>query len=214
MKWKTSKRITTQPLKVFRKLEEKIPPGAYELLEPLLERYPLQIRISRKRNTKAGDYRPPFNGAGHRISVNHDLQPPAFLLTLLHELAHLFTFEEYGRKAKPHGKEWKSMYRHVVVPFLAEGIFPGEVARPLGDYIRNPSASTVSHTALHRALYPHAGDGTRPIEEVPANGIFSINSGRRFRKVGRLRKNIKCLCLDNNKYYLFKPVAQVIPERQ
>ena len=32
-----------------------------------------------------------------------------------HELAHLLAFEKYGRKISPHGEEWKSTFREMLI---------------------------------------------------------------------------------------------------
>ena len=40
----------------------------------------------------------------HRISVNGNLNKYSFLITLIHELAHLLTFTQYKNRVDPHGR--------------------------------------------------------------------------------------------------------------
>ncbi|MFN8135383.1 MAG: SprT-like domain-containing protein [Bacteroidales bacterium] len=62
------------------------------------------------------------------IQANADLGPYTFLLVFLHELAHLVVMKKYGRKAKPHGSEWKNAYRQLVQPFFEHEVFPVKLA--------------------------------------------------------------------------------------
>ena len=84
----------------------------------------VQLKITKSRSTKLGDYRPPIRSKFHKISVNHDLNKYNFLITLIHEFAHLNTWEEHKRKVKPHGKEWKQKFRELMDPYINESIFP------------------------------------------------------------------------------------------
>lgn len=76
------------------------------------------FRIARSRKTKLGDYTAPFKGEPHKISVNHDLNPYAFLITTIHEFAHLKTWQQFKNKVKPHGIEWKNHFKILMEPFL------------------------------------------------------------------------------------------------
>lgn len=112
----------------------------------------VHFTVSKKRNTKLGDYRPPFRGSPHRISVNGDLNKYSFLVTTLHELAHLITFEKYGHRVKPHGTQWKLEFRHVCAPVLSMGILPEDVTMALHNYLKNAKASSCTDDRLYRVL--------------------------------------------------------------
>ena len=65
----------------------RLPAGTATHVAELLGRLPVRLRIARPRRTKLGDHRPPGRGwTMHRISINDDLNPYAFLTTLLHEM--------------------------------------------------------------------------------------------------------------------------------
>jgi hypothetical protein len=52
-----------------------------------------------------------------QISINGDLEPQLFFFVLTHEIAHLITFSA-DRKILPHGKEWKTCYRNLLLESL------------------------------------------------------------------------------------------------
>ena len=84
-------------------LAQYMPPAAAPVISRWIDYFQCEFKVSRSRDTKYGDYRHPYQGKGHRISVNYNLNPYAFLVTTVHEFAHLLTWNEHQRKAKPHG---------------------------------------------------------------------------------------------------------------
>jgi hypothetical protein len=187
-----------------------LPEGAVGGVTKLLEKHRVRITIKRKRVSKLGDYRPPSRDGIHRISINGDLNPFSFLLTMLHEIAHLKVWDRYGRKVKPHGKEWKQAFTSIALPFIEDGVFPDELASPLGDYFLNPPASTFSNPVISKLLagYDNESDSVM-LETLPAQSLFRIHNGKTFRKLEKIRKNYRCFCIDNKKYYTIKPIALV-----
>ncbi len=187
-----------------------MPPAAAPLIAKWIDYFQCEFKISRNRATKLGDYRHPFKDAGHKISVNNDLNRYAFLVTTVHEFAHLLTWNEYKNKVKPHGQEWKNNFKRMMSPFLEQSVFPEDIHRAILTYLSNPSASSCTDLQLSRALkrYDQAYNSSR-LEEIPLNTVFTIKDGRKFRKGERLRKRYRCLCLDNGNIYLFNPLAEV-----
>lgn len=74
-------------------LEKYVPPASTDYCHQLLYRYGFRLKITRSRKTKLGDYRFLSVQKKHVITVNHDLNPFQFLITYIHEVAHLVTFE-------------------------------------------------------------------------------------------------------------------------
>ena len=93
-------------------LQKYIPQAAVEPVFNLIKRYNVHLKIVNERVTRHGDYRKMPNGQ-HQITVNANLNPYRFTITLVHEIAHLVAFTEYGRLIKPHGREWKHNRRHI-----------------------------------------------------------------------------------------------------
>ncbi len=192
-------------------LEKYLPGGAVDTIYEWLQKYHVHLRISRKRTSKLGDYRPPQNGNGHNITVNHDLNRYAFLITLVHEIAHLVTWEKHGRRARAHGKEWKQEYRLLMEPFIDQGIFPPEVEKALKAYLQKSYASSGSDVHLTRALQQYDADPGITLEMLEEGSIFTLPNGRTFRKGKKMRKRYRCESLDNRRIYLVNPLARVTP---
>src|SRR5919107_445470 len=91
-------------------LQDFLPEGTYEPVLEYLHHYRVHLTVAKERKSILGDYRHRTKHESHRISVNGNLNKYSFLITLLHELAHLVTFQKHGNKVQSHGKEWKSMY--------------------------------------------------------------------------------------------------------
>ncbi len=197
-------------------LKKYLPKDAVEGIFESIVRYKIHLRISKNRHTKLGDFRPGLKGEPYRISINHNLNPYSFLITLVHEIAHLVVFENYKHQARPHGKEWKYCFRELMQPYFAKNIFPYEVEIALKNYLKNPSASSNANLTMARVLKKYdtnQEDGTF-VEELPDKSRFTYRNGKMFERIEQRRKRIKCLCLDNNKLYLFDPLTKVYPTNE
>ncbi len=177
----------------------------------------IHLRITGMRASKLGDYRPHPTGNGHQITVNHDLNPFAFLITFTHEVAHLVCYERYGHRHEPHGREWKHHFRELLLPFLDRGIFPPELAQFVYAYLRDPGASSCSDPGLMRALRKHDERGNDTIvhlEDLPEGSRFKLAGERsrlRFEKGPRLRSRFRCFETDSGREYLVSAIAEVLP---
>lgn len=177
----------------------------------LLKSEPVQLRIARPRKTKFGDYRFPGTDGRHKISVNANLNPYAFLITLIHEMAHLKAFKEYGRTIKPHGPEWQTYFRKLAHPFLEAGIFPDDIKHHFISSLQRGTASSCTDVNLFRQLkvYDETPSHILTLEELPAGATFAIGAKKIFRKGPKLRKRYKCLNLINKREYMVHPLAEV-----
>ena len=170
----------------------------------------IHFKITKSRRTKLGDYRPPIRHANHRITVNHDLNQYSFLITFVHELAHMKVFEKYNRDVLPHGTEWKQEYRDLMKGFLEGGIFPNDLKEVLSSSIQNSKASSTSDIRLSRALkkYDHKSPEVH-VEDLEHGTVFMAQNGRQFVKGDKVRTRFKCQNLQNRRIYLFHPLTPV-----
>ena len=196
--------------KIF--LSKYIPENAVDIIYTWIMKYKIHLRISRSRTTKLGDYRAPVRTRIHKISINHDLNKYAFLITLVHEIAHLIVWEKYKKNAKPHGIEWKFEFVSLINTFRDKNIFPKDVSEALFGYRKNTYASSISDLELSRVLknYDNKSDLIL-LEELPKNTVFKIHNGKIFKKQEKLRKRYRCICIESKREYFFNPLAQVIP---
>jgi len=195
----------------LHELKQYLPEGSFDEVSHYLHHYKVQLTITRERKSVLGDYRNSFADKNHRISVNGNLNPYAFLITLLHELAHLFTYERFGHRVMAHGMEWKNEYSKVLAQFLLKKIFPPDIHKALLKTLQNPAASSCADTSLLRVLhlYDEKKEGVSLIEALPAGAVFKIKGGREFKKGERVRKRFKCVEIATGKMYLFSPVYEV-----
>src|SRR5205809_7460240 len=112
-------------------LNSFLPTGTYSAVEEYLRFYKIHLTVTQHRKSILGDYRHRTHFSNHRISVNGNLNKFSFLITLLHELAHLLTFEQFGNKVLSHGREWKMIYGKLLEQFIQNKIFPADIENEL-----------------------------------------------------------------------------------
>lgn len=192
-------------------LSRFIPVAAVPLTLHYLNHYQVHLTITRERKTVLGDYRHATRHQSHRISVNSNLNSYAFLITLIHEIAHLVTFMQHGHRVQSHGKEWKQTYAFLLKDYLEMKIFPEDIQQSLQQSLHNLPASSCSDEDLMRILkrYDAVQDGKVMVEQVPDGALFSIDPGRVFKKGKKLRKRYQCLEVATGRVYLFSPVFEV-----
>ncbi|MEK7225433.1 MAG: SprT-like domain-containing protein [Bacteroidota bacterium] len=199
-------------------LQHYLPDGTSAAVTGYLHQYKVHLTVTKHRKSILGDYRHRTHQRNHRISVNGSLNTFSFLITLLHELAHLLTFEQHGNKIQAHGKEWKAIYGQLLKQFLSPGsggehrVFPADIEKELLLSLKNPAASSCAEDGLLRVLrkYDAKESNHRLIEEVPFNTLFRLDDGRIFQKGEKLRKRFKCKEVATGKLYLFSPVYEVV----
>lgn len=202
---------TTEPVKrEYQKLRKYVPEAAADYCIDLWQLYDFPLLIKGDRKTKLGDFRGNRHTKKVSISVNGTLNPHAFLLTYLHELAHLIVWQQHPAGVKPHGPEWQAQFQLLMQPLLNEEVFPVEVLRPLKKYMQRPAASTASCQPLWIAL--------RIQEEKPENALLlaQVPDGQKFRfsntvymKMEKRRTRVLCQNLSNGRRYLISTAAQV-----
>ena len=192
-------------------LQEYLPDGSVDRVLDLIKEKKVHLKITKQRKTKLGDYRPPTHHPNHRISINHNLNKYNFLITLVHEFAHLLVWEKRKSRAEPHGKEWKSEYRNLMQTFLDMKLFPADIEEVLKKSIINSKASSTADMGLNRVLKKYdEGEALKTLEDLEENSIFTIEGGRRFRKGPKQRTRYKCQNIDNNKFYMVHALVNVV----
>lgn len=172
----------------------------------------VEFTIAAPRRSKLGDYRPPYNRRGHRISINGDLNPYHFLLTTLHELAHLDCWKQFKDRVAPHGGEWKTAFQDQMTPVLKDQVFPDDVQLAIERYISSPKSSSCYDPVLVKTLQQYnEPDGLIYLSDIPEGRKFILPPDKVFVKGGKVRTRYKCMNEHNNRPYLISPVARVFP---
>ena len=192
-------------------LQKFIPEAASSLALQYLHHHKVHLTITRERKTILGDYRHATFYKTHRISINGNLNKYSFLITLIHELAHLVTFMQFGNKVQSHGKEWKNLYAILLKSFIVLDIFPHDIHQALQQSMHNLPASSCADEVLMRVLkrYDKLQNGLVMIEQIQDGKLFEIDKGKIFKKGKKLRKRYQCIEVNTGKVYLFSPVYEV-----
>ena len=191
-------------------LKEYLPERSINQVMKWIVQKNVHLKITKNRRSKLGDYRPPVNHSNHRISINHNLNPFAFLITFVHELAHLNVWESDKNAVSPHGIEWKTEYRSLMNTILEDNIFPDDIREVLSKSIVNSKASSSSDLKLSRILKKYDKYKlVTHLEDLHENAIFQIENGNKFKKGIKKRTRYLCLNLQNKKQYLFHPLTPI-----
>lgn len=188
-----------------------IPEGCLPEVLGYLQQYKVHLTITHERKSILGNYRSRIFDKNHRITVNGNLNKFSFLITLLHELAHLLVHEKYGHKVLPHGIQWKNEYAKILSAFLQQKVFPADIENALLHNLQNQAASSCADLHLTRILrkYDDKKDAIFFVEELNEGAFFKIKGGRIFKKNEKIKKRFKCTEIATGKVYLFSPVYEV-----
>ena len=190
-------------------LEPYLPTAAVvPLLERWLEAHDFQLVLSRPRQTKLGDFRPPRPGQQAKITMNLNLGPYQFLTTLTHEIAHLKTWDRYGRKAAPHGAEWKAMYGAMLVELAGWMAWPPDYHGALLAHARRPKAAVGGDPGLQQVLLRLDGAPGGLLGELAPGDTFTFK-GRTFQYLEKRRTRALVEETASRKRYTISLVAPV-----
>lgn len=197
---------TSKHHRIFSKY---IPEEYVEYVVDLYLNNPVHFKIVRARKTKLGDFRAGIAGEKHQISINNNLNKYSFLITTVHEFAHLTTYNKYGSKIQPHGKEWQKEYTRLIYPIIELNSLPADIEKALLNSLIKVKASSCSDLNLQRALrkFDKSEIGIT-LEELDKNSIFALNNSQ-FRKGNLRRTKYVCEKVGSNKQYLIHALAQV-----
>jgi hypothetical protein len=201
--------MTDKKQQFYHTLLRFAPEFFLEYLVELILNAKVKFKIVPGRLTKLGDFRVRSEGEKPIITVNGNLNKYAFLITTLHELAHLHTYQKFGNRVLPHGSEWKNAFRALLEPILVSKKLPDDIEKALWKSFTNTKASSCSDLNLSRVLkkYDKPSDQTS-LEEIPVASHFSLN-GRAFEKGLLRRSRYLCKELNSGKQYLIHALATV-----
>ena len=195
--------------RVFTILQTHVPASSLEYCINLWRLSPFELKVTKSRQTKVGDFTSKHTKNHPRITVNDDLNPYLFLVTYVHEVAHLRVYLQYGTRVDPHGEQWKSTFTDLMVPLLWESVFPDEILHELRRHMINPKASSFADTVLTQAFRKFDRSTSQmELSSVPEGSIFRLQ-GKYFKK-GKLRRTrVLCRELQSKRDYLVPADALV-----
>ena len=195
-------------------LAQYLPENAVDTILQLIIDNTINLHLKNKRSSKLGDFRLPSRGKVARISVNADLNKYAFLITLVHEIAHWFVWAKYKNyhEIQPHGIEWKRTFSGLMYPFLNADVFPQELLSILKKHMQNPKASSSADVSLVKALRKYDANNTNSLRiydlEIGQSFIFKQIQFKIMEK-----KRTRYLCREelSKKLFLINGLAEITP---
>jgi len=199
--------------KVESILNQHVPAQAVNYCNRLWQELPFNFKLRKSRLSKVGDFTC-RSGQSPQITVNSDLHPFLFLMTYVHEVAHLRVHKVFGFKAEAHGEDWKSTFQTLMAPMLTAEIFPEPLLTGLKKHMASPKASSFSDAELTQ-LFRLQNDREKNavlLSQIPEGSIFHLH-GRWFKK-GKLRRTrVLCKEVKTKRQYLV-PVDMAVSNAQ
>ena len=186
-------------------IEQFLPANTGNYVLDLLKKYPVKFKIVKPRKSKLGDFKASPQTGNCQITINNNLEPLNFLITTLHEIAHLYNWKEYGRNIAPHGKEWKQQYIALFQPILNNQIFSEQELSILRQHLSNPKASSSADKSLSNHFKK---PNTKHVNDLQANQLFELN-GKIFKIEKKLRTRYLCTELNSQRKYYVNGLAIV-----
>lgn len=190
------------PKKIENILVQHIPAVAVSYCARLWEELPFDFKLRKSRLSKVGDFTC-RSGKSPQITINRDLHPFLFLMTYVHEVAHLHVHQALGFKAEAHGEDWKATFQALMAPLLTPEIFPEPLLTGLKKHMASPKASSFSDAELTH-LFRSMNERERHavlLSQIPEGSVFHLH-GRWFRK-GKLRRTrVLCREVKTKRQYL------------
>ena len=198
--------------KINQAFQQHIPAAAIHYCFLLWDKYNFTFKITRPRYSKAGDYRYSPSEKIHVITINKNLNKYSFLITYIHEVAHLVAFEQYGKKIAPHGLEWKKTFIKLMSPLLRKEVFPQDLLTALYIHFENPKASTSSDPHLVKALSNYEPRELQQqhilLDELPHGSLFQFRT-KVYTRLEKRRTRILCEEQKSKRRYLISKAALV-----
>ncbi len=189
----------------------RLPEGSAELVNHWLAESPVPVLLARSRRSKHGDFRVPRNNRPAYITMNHDLHPVEFLITLAHEIAHYRNWKKHGRRARPHGPEWRDEFRKMLAEVLQSKLFEPELNTVIYQhYFKRKLIGSGSSEQLNRLLGKGLEEsGIVRVADLPEGTIFTLRNGKSFIKGKKLRKRYQCRETVSFRIYSVHALAEV-----
>jgi len=194
-------------------LANYLPKTTIDTVLNLIKENQINLNIKHSRSTKLGDFRPPQQGKPASLSINADLNPYAFLITLIHEIAHWMVWKNNNnyKNLQPHGIEWKRTFQGLMYPFLNDQVFPNKLLKILQKHMQNPKASSTSDIPLTKAIREYNTNRNNTILADMEIGSLFYFKNRQFKVIKKNRSRYQCKDLGSDKQYLIHSLAEINP---
>jgi SprT-like family protein len=188
--------------------EKYVPTNSIDYCVNVSSKYDFELNLSFNRKSKFGHYKYWPLSSSHTISINKGLSQPLFLITFIHELAHLDVMLVYGQKVKPHGLEWKRAFRKLLAPLLSKTIFETTLLAALANHLKSPKASLSADPVLWNILFHDSKVNSFSVKDIEVGNSF-IFKNRVFKKIKTRRTRALCYESRSGNNYLIPLLAKI-----
>ncbi len=169
-----------------------LPKDFQEHILEIKEKEGFTLTLTNPRKSKLGDYRYNYVSKCHHITINIDLEPIYFLITYLHEVAHKMCWDQFKRKAQPHGKEWKSLFVSLLWNAKHSIKHKETDKKIIFEFIKNPQARFQKVDVFNNFL---------KVNQLSPQSIFELNDGKIYQLINKRRTRFLCINITNKKEY-------------
>jgi len=148
---------------------ENISPKVYNIITE----NDFYFKISKKRCSKYGDFKPSLNGRA-TITVNNDLDKDHFLVTFLHEYAHFNVWKKIKNLQNPHGELWKLEFYKLLYEFHQLNGFSNGIGEKLLEKFFDSKGNAFEIIEKRRTRFLCRNIKTKRLFLI--HGLFKINS--------------------------------------
>lgn len=185
-------------------LEAYLPLNSLQFVQKWTDNKALQLLVKWERKSILGNYSRKANY--HQITINYNLPKELFFLTLTHEIAHMHVREKFGKRAKPHGTEWKKIFAEMI--FESIDVYDTKFQPILNNYAQNPKANFFSFSPFVEYFFEDLHPNKLALNSLPKEKNFVYNN-RVFKKVEKRKLKYLCQEVKTGKAYLFHPLSPV-----
>lgn len=193
------------------RLEHYLPEKSIDLVKSIIKDHTFHFKITKHRQSKFGDYRFDSRSNKHTITVNGTLNSYSFLITFLHEVAHLKVRLNYKPNVLPHGKEWKFEFAKLLGQSIRLDCYPEDIKNEVLNYMKNPAASSANSQPLYLVLRKYDEKSALPFLNSIEEGTFFIFRNKKYRKIAKRRTRSLCEEIGTGKRFLISEIAEVQP---
>jgi len=186
-----------------------VPASAVSYCLSLWTDFPFDFKLRRNRLSKVGDFTC-RSGKTPQITINHNLHPFLFLMTYVHEVAHLRVHQKHGFSAEGHGQEWKTTFQDLMAPLLTNENFPEPLLAGVIKHMVSPKASSFTDGDLTQLFrdQDEREKSTILLSQIPEGSVFHLH-GRWFKKGKLKRTRVLCNEVKTRRQYLVSADAPI-----
>jgi len=193
-------------------LSKYLPEESLDFIVKLFVDNGVSLVVTKSRKTKLGSFIQ-RKGKVPLITINFNLNPYYFLVVLVHELAHYFSWKKnQNKRVAPHGQQWKNEFGILLKQLIGMRMFPEDLVETILNYINHNFNSTKANFELNYVLskYQKINDDKILLVDLEDGSEFYYKK-KKYRKVITKSSRCHCIKIDDklNRKYSFHLLTEI-----